>query len=41
MKIVTFLAEKGGVGKTIMTYEFGEYLAKEKQHNVLLVDVDQ
>ncbi|QYU56821.1 ParA family protein [Weissella confusa] len=41
MKIVTFLAEKGGVGKTTMAYEFGEYLAKEKQHNVLLIDVDQ
>ena len=41
MKIVTFLAEKGGVGKTTMAYEFGEYLAKGKQQKILLIDVDQ
>lgn len=35
------MAEKGGVGKTTMSYEFGEYLAKTKNQKVLLIDMDQ
>lgn len=39
MKIITFAAIKGGVGKTTLTFNFGEWLA-EKGHKVLLIDSD-
>lgn len=39
MKIITFNAIKGGVGKTTLSYNFGEYLAK-KGKKVLLIDFD-
>lgn len=39
MEIITFAATKGGVGKTTLTYNFGEWLA-DKGYNVLLVDND-
>lgn len=39
MKVVTFSAIKGGVGKTTLTYNFGEWLAK-KDYKVLLIDLD-
>lgn len=39
MKIITFAAIKGGVGKTTLTYNYGEWLAKKC--NVLLIDSDQ
>ena len=35
MKIITFAAIKGGVGKTTLTFNYGEWLAR-KGHNVLL-----
>ena len=39
MKIVTFAAIKGGVGKTTITYNYGEWLAGQGKH-VLLIDLD-
>ena len=39
MKIITFAAIKGGVGKTTLSYNFGEWLAKQDKR-VLLVDAD-
>lgn len=39
MKIYTFCAIKGGVGKTSIVYNFGEWLA-DKGHRVLLIDSD-
>lgn len=39
MKIVTFAAIKGGVGKTTLTYNFAEYLAS-KDKKILLIDFD-
>lgn len=39
MKIVTFSAIKGGVGKTTLAYNYGEWLAKLGK-NVLLIDLD-
>lgn len=39
MKIITFNAIKGGVGKTTLSFNFAEYLAK-KNHKVLLIDLD-
>ena len=39
MKIITFAAIKGGVGKTTLTFNYGEWLAK-KGHKVLLIDLD-
>lgn len=39
MKIYTFCAIKGGVGKTHLVYNFGEWLAN-KGHRVLLIDSD-
>lgn len=39
MEIITFSATKGGVGKTTLTYNFGEWLA-DKGNNVLLIDSD-
>ena len=35
MKIITFAAIKGGVGKTTLTFNYGEWLAK-KGHKILL-----
>lgn len=40
MKVITFAAIKGGVGKTTLTYNFGEWLADQRQ-NILLIDSDQ
>ena len=40
MRIVTFAAIKGGVGKTTLTYNFGEFLALKENKKVLLVDFD-
>lgn len=39
MKIITFAAIKGGVGKTTLAFNFGEYLAF-KGYKVLLIDLD-
>ncbi|TVX19564.1 ParA family protein, partial [Streptococcus pneumoniae] len=39
MKIITFAASKGGVGKTTLTFNYGEWLAS-KGHNVLFIDLD-
>ena len=39
MKIYTFVAIKGGVGKTSITYNFGEWLARNGK-KVLLIDAD-
>jgi len=39
MKIITFAAIKGGVGKTTLAFNFGEYLASEGK-NVLFIDLD-
>lgn len=39
MKIITFAAIKGGVGKTTIAYNFSEYLAS-KNHKVLMIDAD-
>ena len=39
MKIVTFSAIKGGVGKTTLAYNYGEWLAKSGQ-KVLFIDLD-
>ena len=39
MKIISFAAIKGGVGKTTLTFNYAEWLAK-KGHNVLLLDLD-
>lgn len=39
MKIISFVAIKGGVGKTTLCFNYGEWLAK-KGYNVLLIDSD-
>jgi len=39
MKIVTFSAIKGGVGKTTLAYNYGEWLATSGK-NVLFIDLD-
>lgn len=39
MKIVTFSAIKGGVGKTTLTYNFGEWL-KHQNKKILYIDLD-
>ncbi|MGT2754710.1 ParA family protein [Streptococcus ovis] len=39
MKIVTFAAIKGGVGKTTLTYNYGEWLA-DQGYKVLFIDLD-
>lgn len=39
MKIITFSATKGGVGKTTLTFNYGEWLS-ENGYNVLLIDSD-
>ena len=31
MKIITFAATKGGVGKTTLAYNYAEWLAEHKQ----------
>lgn len=40
MKIITICATKGGVGKTTIAYNFGEWLAAQGE-KVLFVDLDQ
>ncbi|MDN6751503.1 MAG: ParA family protein, partial [Staphylococcus equorum] len=39
MKIIAFSATKGGVGKTTLTFNYGEWLSKNG-YNVLLIDSD-
>ena len=39
MKIITFAAIKGGVGKTTLAFNFGEWLAR-KGYQVLFLDLD-
>ncbi|SYW14953.1 ParA family protein [Oenococcus oeni] len=39
MEIITFSAIKGGVGKTTLAFNYGEWLAKNKKH-VLFIDLD-
>ena len=39
MKIVSFAAIKGGVGKTTLSYNFGEWLAKNGK-KILFIDLD-
>lgn len=39
MKIITFSASKGGVGKTTLSFNFGSWLA-HNGHKVLLIDSD-
>lgn len=39
MKIITFSAIKGGVGKTTLAFNYGEWLAKNGKH-VLFIDLD-
>ena len=39
MKIITFSAIKGGVGKTTLTFNYGEWLSS-KGYNVLMIDSD-
>lgn len=39
MKIVTFSAIKGGVGKTTLTYNFGQWL-KHQNNRILYIDLD-
>lgn len=39
MRIVSFAAIKGGVGKTTLTYNFGEWLA-DRGYKVLMIDND-
>lgn len=39
MKIITFSAIKGGVGKTTLAYNYGEWLAK-RGYKVLFIDLD-
>ena len=39
MKIISFAAIKGGVGKTTLTFNYAEWLAK-KGNKVLLIDLD-
>lgn len=40
MQIITFAAIKGGVGKTTITYNLGEWLVRKKKQKVLLIDAD-
>ncbi|MGT2755748.1 ParA family protein [Streptococcus ovuberis] len=39
MKIISFVAIKGGVGKTTLTFNYGEWLAKQGK-KVLFIDLD-
>lgn len=40
MQIITFAAIKGGVGKTTITYNLGEWLVQKRNEKVLLIDAD-
>lgn len=40
MQIITFAAIKGGVGKTTLTYNLGEWLVRKQNQKVLLIDAD-
>ncbi|MBS0956874.1 ParA family protein, partial [Lactiplantibacillus plantarum] len=39
MKVITFTAIKGGVGKTTLTLNYGDWLAQHGK-KVLLIDLD-
>lgn len=39
MQIISFMAEKGGVGKTMLTFQLAKYLQSQKR-NTLLIDLD-
>lgn len=39
MKIITFAAIKGGVGKTTLAYNYGEWLANHGSR-ILFIDLD-
>ena len=39
MKIITFAAIKGGVGKTTLAYNYGEWLANQGSR-ILFIDLD-
>lgn len=39
MKIISFSAIKGGVGKTTLAYNYGEWLA-DKGNKILFIDID-
>lgn len=39
MKVITFAAIKGGVGKTTLTFNYGDWLARQG-YKVLLIDLD-
>lgn len=41
MIVISFMGIKGGIGKTTLAYNFGEYLADKKNKKVLLMDLDQ
>lgn len=40
MKIISFAAIKGGVGKTTLCYNWGEFLARKLNKKVLFIDMD-
>lgn len=40
MKIISFAAIKGGVGKTTLCYNWGEFLARKINKKVLFIDMD-
>ncbi|WP_252899860.1 ParA family protein [Lactococcus fujiensis] len=39
MQVISFMAIKGGVGKTTMAFQFAKYL-QENNKSTLLIDLD-